>query len=174
MKKVFLLLLPILPLFISSCSSNDETSNNSRLESAYNKLKNGIVGTWVMDGYYRSETTSANLKLGWEEDLYWWQKEDEYRLTFTSDGKFIDNIGNNSTYLIYLDESKSVKYGNDNDNIYWPFSVGAIYIKFNGDLTPFYYNPYFAEIKNDGRLYLYNTISTLGGEGFPEYRYKKQ
>ena len=96
-----------------------------------------------------------------------------YRLTFTSDGKVTDNDGNNSTYTIYVDEDKKAYYSSDYDPDYWPFRVGALYLKLNRDLAPSYHNPYYAEIKSDGRLYLYNTVMGIGGDGVPDYRYRR-
>lgn len=172
MKRICLILLSLATIL--SCSKDDgEDPGTARLYNTYEKLRSEISGTWVMDGYHTSSPISQLQSLGWEENLTYWAKTTIYKLTFTSDWKVTDNDGNNSTYTIYMDESKNVYYGSDNDSFNWPFTTGAVYLKLNGDIDPSYYNPYYAEIKSDGKLYLYNTAADLGGDGRPKYRYRR-
>ena len=172
MKRICIILLSVVAVL--SCSKDDcEDPDTARLYNTYEKLRSEISGTWVMDGYYSNSRLFETQPLGWEEDLTYWVNNTMYRLTFTSDGKVTDNDGNNSTYTIYVDEDKKAYYSSDYDPDYWPFRVGAVYLKLNRDLAPSYHNPYYAEIKSDGRLYLYNTVMGIGGDGVPDYRYRR-
>lgn len=173
MKKYFYFLMAM--FLVLSCSKDDDKNDNSRLENAYQNLKNNISGSWEMDAYHStSRPDNPYQSLGWDEDMSFMDLNTLYKLSFTKEGNFSDYKGNRGTYSIYLDEDKKVYYGEDNSNFYWPFNTGAIYLKIScGEKFP-YNQPYYAEIKNDGKLYLYNIEPTTGGDGVPHYRYKRQ
>jgi hypothetical protein len=156
--------------FTSCGSSDDEESNSSNgLNIACKNLKSSINGTWVMEAYY-DENRSGNpyIKFGWNNP--WpYDNLDNYKYTFTSDGKVTDNKGKTFSYSIYMDENKKPYYTEKKQKDCWPYEKGVIYLKLETE-----YRPFYAEIKSDGMLYLYNTVDTTGGDGVPKFRYKKQ
>ena len=151
-----------------ACGGDEEDSNSSKeLDMAYQKLKASIVGTWVDDSYY-SNNREGNpyIKYGWNDYLF---NKDEIAYIFSENGEVTFKNGNKSTYSIYKDENKTPYYTEKTKALCWPYSKGVIYLKIETD-----YSPYYAEIKEDGMLYLYNTVTEAGGDGVPKYRYKKE
>ena len=174
MKKYYctltLLIMVVIAMSFSACGgSDDENSNSSNgLNLAYSKLKSSITGTWVMESYY-DENRSGNpyILIGWN-DPWPYANSEKYKYEFTSEGKVTNNGGETISYSIYMDENKKAYYTEKDRVDCWPYEKGVIYLKLENG-----YSPYYAEIKNDGMLYLYNTEPTTGGDGVPEYRYKK-
>lgn len=174
MKKVYstILMLSMIigVLNLCACGGNDDNSNsNDELHSAYKKLQTSIVGTWIMESYY-DENRYGNpyVKYGWN-DSWPYNKAQQYKYVFNSDGKVIDNSSKTYSYSLYMDENIIPDYIDTKNKGCWPYSKGVIYLKIESEYSPFY-----AEIKNDGMLYLYNTVPTTGGDGVPKYRYKRQ
>lgn len=173
MKQYFCILVAL--FLCVSCSKDNDEPTDSRLETSFKYLKNNIYGTWILDGYHStSRPSNPYQSLGWDENMIFHEHNDYFKLSFTKDGAFKDSKDQNGTFSIYVDEKKEVYYGNDNDDFYWPFKMGAIYLKI--DAKPTFYStiPHYAEIKSDGKLYLYNSEPTTGGDGVPKYRYKRQ
>lgn len=165
-----MLMVMTLSLMVA-CSNDDENdSDDTALKASYQKTKNGIIGTWVMDGYHDlSRSSNPYINLGWN-DPWPYQNFEQFKYTFSTQGNLTDNRGGIYGYSIVMDETTKVYYGKDNDNFYWPFSKGSVVLTIQNK----YITKYYVEIKNDGMLYLYNYEASTGGSGVPKYRYKKQ
>lgn len=166
MKKMLFIIASIVMLV--SCSKDDDDVSNSGLENTYNTLKSGIVGTWIMDGYQGvGRIGNPYISTGWNEDMTYWVDHYNYKLVFSNDGKVTDNRGDTFSYSVYMDKEKEVYYGEDNSDYYWPFKKGVVVLKIDNG-----YGNNYAEIKKDGKLYIYN--ASLGIDGEPKFRFKKQ
>ncbi len=176
MKKVYstivMLAVGVIALGFTACGGSDDEDNmnsSNELNTAYKRLQTSIIGTWVMESYYdihRSGNPYSSLE--WN-DPWPYANVSSYKYVFNSDGKVTDNRGNTYTYSVYIDENKIPYYTEKKQSGCWPYSKGVIYLKLESEYSPFY-----AEIKSDGMLYLYNTVDTTGGDGVPHYRYKRQ
>lgn len=173
MKKVYstilMLSMTIGVLNLCSCGGNDDDSGSTDMVyAAYKKVQNSIVGTWVMESYYEENLSeSPYLKFGWNDSRIY-ENEEKYQYAFDANGKVTCNFGKTYSYSLVLDENKIPEYIEAKSRDSWPYSRGVIYLKIGNEVSPFY-----AEIKSDGMLYLYNS-TTNGGDGRPKFRYKKQ
>lgn len=173
---ITVLLFTVLSVSLTCCSSdndNEVDENRSKIENSYNNVKSKIVGTWVMDAYHStSRITNPYTSLGWDEEVWAWVNSEVYKYTFTSDGKVTDNKNNTYNYTISVDYDKVAYYNITNDalNIHYPYSKGVVKLA----LSDKYNTVYFIEIQSNGKLYLYNTVMSTGGEGVGKYRYKKE
>lgn len=175
-KKLFLSLLTLIMVVIASvnftaCSSDDENDNFSELQSSFQKTKNNIVGTWILEARYNPSTSNPYIKLGWDnsDELGLFKHNPFYKFVFKNNGTFTDKDDGTFNFSIEFDKDRDAYYTKEHYSEYWPFSNGVIVLKFD---EKYLMRSVLVEIRKDGMLYFYD--STLGNSGLPLYRYKKQ
>lgn len=160
-----LLLLLALPFIFAACGDDDEASfDKEELIESYNNLRMNIVGSWVMDAYYKESTSNPYIKLGWNEnDEYGFFESNElYEINFT-ENIITTHKGKTSVYKIELNYDTPY-YTNTKSPDYWPFKSGKIKFSYNFG----YEVERLLEIKKDGKLYLYTEL------GIPDLRFRRK
>ena len=158
---LYLILLAVMPfLFVSCGDDNEETNDNSKLISAYEKVKTGIIGNWVEEARYTVISTKPYIHDGWNENNY-------EKFTFTAN-EVTNRNGETSKYTLTIDETSKVYFNSSKNANYWPFVQGKIVLSFNLG----YQETKLVELRDDGKLYIYGDTKTT--EGIPYYRMKRQ
>ena len=158
---LYLLLFAVVPFHFVSCGDdNEETNDNSKLISAYEKVKTGIIGNWIEEARYTENSTNPYIHNGWNENNY-------EKFTFTAN-EVTNRNGETSKYTLTLDETSKVYFNSSKNANYWPFVQGKIVLSFNLG----YQETKLVELRDDGKLYIYGGTKTT--EGIPYYRMKRQ
>lgn len=164
MKKYLFLTLAILSMAVTftACSSDNDDEGNKEselIEASYNRVKNQIIGNWVLESYYESSTTNPYIKIGWNDAEYWSDK-----LSF-SNNNVTDNDGKVFPYTIIMKKDYTISsYKPSQDDYQYIYKKGIVLLKYGN-------NKYICDIKSDGKLYLYDF--NIGLDGTPKYRYKR-
>ena len=156
--------------FTACSSDDDDIQQTSEIEKSYNILKNGIIGKWKMESYWRTWRPSdpnPYINNGWNDASKAYSWTDEYELSFDSNGYVTYKNGEKYPYTITLDNTSKAYYTLEDDSHYYPFKTGVVILA----VMDTYNTKYLAEIKNDGKLYLYDESPLMGK---PTYRYTKQ
>lgn len=170
MRKYLFLFLAILTMatVFTSCSSDNDNEGNRESEllvASYNRVKTQIVGNWILESYYREQTTNPYIKVGWNdaEEAYWGNDKD-YKLSF-SNNSVNNNKGYTFPYTITIDKDYTTfTYKPSLDDYQYVYKKGIVLLEYDN-------HKYVCDIKSDGKLYLYNYEGGLTGT--PEYRYKR-
>ena len=151
----------------AACGDDEEELELQKLEAAYIKVQENIVGDWIMDAYYDEDTFNPYIGNGWNNP---WPYEglEQYKYTFYSNGTVIDGSGNSYNYNVEIDKNKQVVLSCKNG--YWPFRYGAIILKFD-NYTGLFSSSHYVIMKEDGLMYFYQTGNA---NGLVQYRYIKQ
>lgn len=164
---LFLAILSMATVFISCSSDNDDDGNRESelLVASYNRVKSQIIGNWVLESYYRGQSTNPYIKIGWNdaEEAYWGNDKD-YKLSFSN-----SNVTNKENhvfpYAVTLKKDYTTSMYNPSENDYqYIYKKGIVLLEYDN-------NKYVCDIKSDGKLYLYNYERGLTGT--PEYRYRR-
>lgn len=164
---LFLATLSMATVFISCSSDNDDDGNRESelLVASYNRVKSQIIGNWILESYYTRQSTNPYIKIGWNdaEEAYWSNGKD-YKLSFSN-----NNVTNKENhvfpYAVTLKKDYTTSMYNPSENDYqYIYKKGIVLLEYDG-------NKYVCDIKNDGKLYLYDY--QIGLTGTPKYRYRR-